>query len=103
MFSVGERIVCINDSKQSHTIEELDKDVPNWIKKEKIYTVRGTTDNNGIVDGVWLEEIVNPIRFFRLIQRPQEPAFACTRFRKMKPSDAYLEEISEKEKEELTN
>jgi len=32
-LSAGDRVVCIDDSMQPHTVEELKKDVPNWVKK----------------------------------------------------------------------
>jgi hypothetical protein len=87
MFEINEQIVCINASMQAHTIEELSKDVPNWVKQDEKYTVRGFNDNNGIVCGILLEEIVNPVKFFKLINKFQEPAFAEWRFRKLAPSE----------------
>jgi hypothetical protein len=72
---------------QAHTIEELSKDVPNWITQDKKYIIRGFNENDGIVLGVLLEEVVNPIRFFKLINKFQEPAFAEWRFRKLKPNE----------------
>ena len=92
MFEIGEIVVCISDGKQSHTIEELNKDVPNWIKKGKKYTIRGFTSNDGIVDGVWLEEVVNIPIYFKLLGRTQEPAFALWRFRKLEKSEVLEEE-----------
>ena len=79
-----------------HTIQELTKDVPNWVKKGSQYTVRGFTNNNGIVDGIWLEEIRNNPLFFKLINRAQEPAFALWRFEKLKPEEIQTE-VKEKE------
>ena len=79
-----------------HTIQELTKDVPNWVKKGNQYTVRGFTNNNGIVDGIWLEEIRNNPLFFKLINRAQEPAFALWRFEKLKPEEIQTE-VKEKE------
>ena len=95
MFEIGEQVVCIDASMQTHTIEELSKDVPNWIVQDKKYIIRGFHDNDGIVLGVLLEEVVNPIRFFKLINKFQEPAFAEWRFRKLKPSevDVKIEEF----------
>lgn len=87
MFEIGEQVVCIDSSMQTHTIEELSKDVPNWIVQDKKYIIRGFHDNDGIVLGVLLEEVVNPIRFFKLINKFQEPAFACWRFRKLNPNE----------------
>lgn len=95
MFEIGEQVVCIDASMQTHTIEELSKDVPNWITQDKKYIIRGFHDNDGIVLGVLLEEVVNPIRFFKLINKFQEPAFAVWRFRKLNPSevDVKIEEF----------
>ena len=95
MFEIGEQVVCIDASMQTHTIEELSKDVPNWIVQDKKYIIRGFNENDGIVLGVLLEEVVNPIRFFKLINKFQEPAFAEWRFRKLKPSevDVKIEEF----------
>ena len=96
MFQIGEKILCIDAAMKPHTIQELTKDVPNWVKKGNQYTVRGFTNNNGIVDGIWLEEIRNPPLFFKLINRPQEPAFALWRFEKLKPEEIQTE-VKEKE------
>ena len=95
MFEIGETVMCIDASMQTHTIEELSKDVPNWITQDKKYIIRGFNENDGIVLGVLLEEVVNPIRFFKLINKFQEPAFAEWRFRKLKPSevDVKIEEF----------
>ena len=87
MFEIGETVVCIDASMQAHTIEELSKDVPNWITQDKKYIIRGFNENDGIVLGVLLEEVVNPIRFFKLINKFQEPAFRTDRFRKLKPDE----------------
>ena len=91
MFKIGERVVCIDDTMKPHTIEELNKDMPNWIKKGVKYTVRGFTDNNGIVEGMWLEEVVNKPLFFKLINRFQEPAFALWRFSRSEPAEIQME------------
>lgn len=96
MFEIGEKVVCKDAAMKPHTIEELTKDVPYWVKKGTQYTVRGFTDNNGIVDGIWLEEIRNPPLFFKLIGRPQEPAFALWRFEKAQPNEIEVEVEQEK-------
>ena len=33
-FSIGDRVVCVDDVMQPHTVEELKKNVPNWVKKD---------------------------------------------------------------------
>ena len=93
MFEIGEKVICIDSSMQPHTIEELKKDMPNWVKKDEKYTIRGFTSNNGIVDGVWVEEIKNDYKFFRLIDKFQEPAFALWRFRKLEPAEIQMEVV----------
>jgi len=92
MFEISKKVLCVNSAKQSHTIEELNKDVPNWIRKGDKYTIRGFTSNDGIVDGVWLEEVINIPIFFKLLGRAQEPAFGLFRFRKLEENEV-LEEV----------
>jgi hypothetical protein len=87
MFNIGDQVICINSSMSTHTIEELSKDVPNWVTQDTKYTVRGFNENDGIVLGVLLEEIVNPLRYFKLVNKFQEPAFRTDRFRKLKPNE----------------
>jgi hypothetical protein len=94
-FSVGDRVVCIDDYMQPHTVEELKKTVPNWIKKDDNYTIRAVLNNRGIVTSVLLEEIDNPILYFKIIGGFQEPAFAEWRFRKLKPSESMVEVAQE--------
>lgn len=89
MFEIGEKILCIDAAMKPHTIQELTKD-------GNQYTVRGFTNNNGIVDEIWLEEIRNNPLFFKLINRPQEPEFALWRFEKLKPEEIQTE-VKEKE------
>ena len=92
MFQINQKVICIDDTMRPHTIEELKKDMPNWVKKGNKYTIRGFTDNNGIVDGLWLEEVRNQPLFFKLLGRPQEPAFAFWRFRAMQEDEVFVEE-----------
>lgn len=83
MFEIGQKVICVEDWKLPHTIKELEVDCPNWVKKGEKYTIRGFNDNNGIVTGVLLEEVVNPIRFFKIINRAQESSFRLDRFRSL--------------------
>ncbi len=80
MFEIGKPVLCVDSSKLPYTVEELNADMPVWVKKGEKYKVRGFADNDGIVTGVYLEEIVNPIRFFKLLGRSQEGAFKLDRF-----------------------
>ena len=86
MFEQGEKVICVDSAKNPHTREELEKDMPNWVVKDEKYTIRGFTSNSGIVDGLWLEEIKNPHKYFKLIDRIQECCFATWRFRKLEPA-----------------
>ena len=65
------------------------------IKKDDNYTIRAVLNNRGIVTSVLLEEIDNPILYFKIIGGFQEPAFAEWRFRKLKPSDSMVEVAQE--------
>jgi hypothetical protein len=94
-FSIGDRVVCVDDVMQPHTVEELKKNVPNWVKKDEEYTIRAVLDNRGIVTSVLLEEIDNPPLYFDKIGGFQEPAFAEWRFRKLKPSESMVEVAEE--------
>ena len=82
MFEIGDEVVCIDASIKPEMIFAIAEYYPNWVVSGKKYTVRGFTDNDGIVDGVWLEEITNPEIFIKLINRTQEPAFGLFRFAK---------------------
>lgn len=66
-----------------------------WITRDKEYTIREILDNNGIVTGLLLEEVHNFPKFFKLINRFQEPAFAQWRFRKLNYASPEAEAVSE--------
>ena len=91
MFEIGQKVVCINSLKQPHTVEELNKDVPNWIVKGKKYTIRGIQDWDFVV-GLLLEEVVNNPIYFKVVNKTAEPAFASWRFRKLEKNEV-LEEV----------
>lgn len=76
-------MICINAHIDPEKAEEIRRDFEIWVTKDKEYTIRELLDNNGIVPGVLLEEVHNFPKFFKLINRYQEPAFAKWRFRKL--------------------
>ncbi|WP_121810873.1 hypothetical protein [Mucilaginibacter kameinonensis] len=79
----GDKVICINDKIDPEKMAEIRQDFEIWITKDKEYTIREILDNNGIVTGLLLEEVHNFPKFFKLINRFQEPAFAQWRFRKL--------------------
>ena len=68
MFSIGDKVICINSSMSAHIVEEVKKDMPNWVVKDKQYIIRDIVDSDFVV-GVRLEEIINPPRYFQLIKK----------------------------------
>ncbi len=94
-MNIGSKVICINDTIDADKIEEIKKDFENWIKKDTVYTIRAILNNDGIVTGVLLEEVHNFPKFFKLLNRFQEPAFATWRFANQKMEVAQLEEIYE--------
>ena len=84
-FSVGDRVVCINDEKPR---DFKDHHYPNWVKKDEVYHIRKVLYNDDIVTGVLLREIKNPPLLIPLINAIQEGAFAEWRFDMLK--SAYL-------------
>lgn len=89
MFEIGEKVICVDDSKQPHTVEELTKDVPNWVKKGEKYTIRGIQDHDFVV-ALLLEEISNPLKYFRLVNKVLEPGFMTSRFEKIVEKEEYV-------------
>ena len=47
-FSVGDRVVCIDDSMQPEAVEHLKRLVPNWVKNDNKYTNREIKTNRRI-------------------------------------------------------
>ncbi|GAB3925717.1 hypothetical protein [Mucilaginibacter myungsuensis] len=93
----GDKVICVNATIDPDKAEEIRKDFEIWVTKDTQYTVRELLDNNGIVMGVLLDEIHNFPKYFKLIDRFQEPAFAHWRFRKLNyaTSEAAEEQVEE--------
>jgi hypothetical protein len=93
----GDKVICVNASIDPEKAEEIRRDFEIWITKDKEYTIREILDNNGIVPGVLLDEIHNFPKYFKLIDRMQEPAFALWRFRKLNYASQSEEGVREAE------
>jgi hypothetical protein len=93
----GDKVICINDRIDPEKAEEIRRDFEIWVVKDKEYTVREILDNNGIVPGILLEEVHNFPKFFNLINKYQEPAFATWRFRKLNYATNNEESVKEEE------
>ncbi|MGI4021800.1 MAG: hypothetical protein ACRYFA_09865 [Janthinobacterium lividum] len=79
----GDKVICINATIDPDKADEIRQDFEIWITKDKEYTIREILDNSGIVTGVLLDEVHNFPKYFKLLGRSQEPAFAIWRFRKL--------------------
>lgn len=93
----GDKVICIDASIDPEKAEEIRRDFEIWITKDKEYTIREILENNGIVPGVLLDEVHNFPKYFKLIDRMQEPAFAIWRFRKLNYATGTAEEVREAE------
>lgn len=93
----GDKVICIDASIDPEKSEEIRRDFEIWITKDKEYTIREILENNGIVPGVLLDEVHNFPKYFKLIDRMQEPAFAIWRFRKLNYATGVAEEVQEAE------
>src|SRR5437588_12419133 len=93
----GDKVICIDARIDPEKSQEIRKDFEIWVTKDKEYTIREILDNNGIVPGVLLDEIHNFPKFFKLLNRMQEPAFALWRFRKLNYATDAAEDVHEEE------
>lgn len=96
-MKVGQKVMCVNDSVKEGQEAFVAKAYRNWIKKGKLYTIRSIHDNQDIVTGILLEEVVNGAIYIHLIDDWAEPMFSPTRFRELEQVDdlAIAEEIEE--------
>lgn len=88
----GDKVVCVDDSIRAEILPTVAKYYKNWVSRDKVYTVRQVVDNDGIVDGVLLEELRNEPIYIELIDKKQEPAFGTFRFRLLQ-EDAMMESV----------
>lgn len=90
------KLICIDDSIKLDAIISISAMYKQWAKKGETYTVREVLDNDGIVEGVLLNEIHNDPVHIHLLGREQEPAFGLFRFSTV-VTDKVYNEINEEE------
>ena len=84
MFNLGDTVLCIDSSFTPDKKEYIEEVYLHWVQKDKEYTVRAIFDNNGIVEGMLLEELHNyEVSIPLLGGAMREPAFGLHRFRKL--------------------
>lgn len=91
-FNTGSKIICVDDSIRAEILPTVAKYYKNWVSRDKIYTIREVFQNEGIVEGVLLEEVRNKPIYIELIDKKQEPAFGLFRFRELQ-DDAMMESV----------
>lgn len=92
-LSKGQKVVCIDDRIKADQLMFVAKAYGTWVKKDSMYTIREVLDNDGIVTGLLLDEILNGAIPQELLGgRWQEPAFRVSRFAPMDESTAYMYE-----------
>jgi len=89
IYDVGDEVICIDDKKGINYNSGI---IPQWPVKDNKYIVRSFANNDGIVEGVRLAEIVNPEQYVPLLNDFQEPAFATWRFVKLRTAYQIREE-----------
>lgn len=83
-MEVGSRVLCTDSSIKASEIFMVSMVYDMWVDKGREYTIREVLDNDGIVTGLLLKEVINdPIPQDLLGGRFQEPAFRITRFQEL--------------------
>lgn len=95
-MDVGDKVICVDATIRPEALLSVSKMFQEWVVKDSKYTIREFLYNDGIVDGVLLEEISNIPVFIDLLGREQEPAFGLFRFRKLE-----VEEMEEELEDEF--
>jgi hypothetical protein len=86
-MSPGKKVICIDASIKSGKEDFVKYAFPNWLKEGHVYTVRKLVENQGIVPGLLLKEIINPPIYIHLIKVMQEPAFRLDRFKELEEEE----------------
>lgn len=90
-MKVGNKAVCVDSFILPETREQIAKDCPNFVVKGKHYTIREIRDFD-FVQSVLVEELANPILYFKAIGQAVESGFKISRFRLLKDNEVMVEE-----------
>jgi hypothetical protein len=93
-MKVGSKVICVDSFIQEHTREQIAKDCPNFVVKGKHYTIRAIRDFD-FVESVLLEEVENPILYFKAVNANVAPGFKKSRFRLLKEDEVSAEKIEQ--------
>ena len=91
---IGQKVVCIDSFILPETREQIAKDCPNFVIKDKIYRIRGIR-NFEFVQSVLVEELHNPILYFKAIDKSVESGFKLSRFAELEDDKVNVEELEE--------
>jgi len=80
---IGQKVVCIDDSIKPGKEAFVRNVYKQWIKEGETYTIRDIIDNDDIVTGILLKEVINMPIYIHLIDDIQEPAFRMERFKEL--------------------
>jgi hypothetical protein len=95
-MEVGSRVLCTDSSIKASEIFMVSRVYSMWVDKGAEYTIREVLDNDGIVTGVLLDQVINdPIPQELLGGRFQEPAFRVTRFQELQDDMAEVNQQQE--------
>lgn len=94
-IKVNQKVICIDDSIRPDRAVFVHYNYPMWVRKDAKYTIRNIVENDGIVTGVLLEELINPKIYITLLKRESEPAFRLDRFRELEDDREAVEELEE--------
>lgn len=89
-MEVNNKVICVDDTIRPEMMLSVAKYYSNWVVRDKVYTIREVLHNEGIVEGVLLNEIKNDPIYIDIIDKKQEPAFGMFRFKLFQ--DSFMEE-----------
>lgn len=92
---IGQKVVCIDSFILPETREQIAIDCPNFVVKGKYYVVRDIRDFE-FVQSVLVQELHNPILYFKAIGKSVESGFKLSRFAELE-DDKVEEQVEELE------